>query len=70
MMLSVLGVFEDIATWPAFASHIVWELYEDQGSFFVLTMFQGEELTLPGCSNVLCPFEEFENIITSVIPSN
>lgn len=38
------------------------------GPFYVRLLAYGEALTIPGCSDVLCPWEEFEDVLASLMP--
>mmetsp|Transcript_23952 Transcript_23952/g.23702 ORF Transcript_23952/g.23702 Transcript_23952/m.23702 type:complete len:323 (+) Transcript_23952:178-1146(+) len=47
---------------PLFASTLRFELYGENGGYFVSIQYNDKVLTLPGCVE-MCPFDEFVNII-------
>ncbi|CAN8071248.1 unnamed protein product [Agarophyton chilense] len=46
---------------PPYNSTLIWELYAAEGSskFFVKLEYNGTPLLLPGCSDTLCPADEY-----------
>lgn len=69
-LLGALGIFDNI--WPPYASNIVLELFKDvkQGDYHVLVKYNGKEEKLPGCSKVICPFNEFKTQMAKVALQN
>jgi len=56
--------------WTWYASLIAFELYELPSSVWAVRMiYNGKVITMPGCSSSLCPFDEFEAHVNTIIPS-
>ena len=61
-LLHVLDVFD--GKWPPFAANITLELYENEKKeAFVQTLYEGEPQLVPGCSDTMCPMNEFKTAI-------
>jgi 2-phosphoxylose phosphatase len=55
--------------WAPYASMVVLELYDTpDGGHAVQFIYNGDILHLPGCSNVLCDYTEFQTIVSGLIP--
>lgn len=68
-LLSALGIWD--GSWPSYASKLILELYNnklDEEEFAVRVVYDGKEVTLPGCSNKLCQWTEFESIMQELQP--
>lgn len=65
MFLGAFGGPEWLDHWPAYASHVVLELYESGGDrkgkqhHWIRVLYQGKPLTLPGQASTLCRLEDF-----------
>ncbi len=60
MFLGAFGGPEWLDHWPAYASHVVLELYEAKDAqYWIRVLYQGEPLTLPGQSSALCRLDDF-----------
>jgi acid phosphatase len=55
---------------PPFASTLVFTLEQEGNLFFVNTTYNDVQLLVPGCSALLCPFNEFQNSLNSWIISD
>jgi len=67
---ALIGGFDGM--WPPYASHIEFELLSsvDETEYFVQVKYNGEIVQSPGCSGVMCPFNEWKVVALSMIPSN
>eukprot|EP00163_Fabomonas_tropica_P020845 TRINITY_DN36751_c0_g1_i1.p1 TRINITY_DN36751_c0_g1~~TRINITY_DN36751_c0_g1_i1.p1 ORF type:complete len:451 (-),score=96.87 TRINITY_DN36751_c0_g1_i1:29-1381(-) len=64
-LLNALGVWQN---WTPYASWIIFETWTDSTSaVYIRVMYNGKELTIPGCPNVLCPISDFLNAIKPVL---
>ncbi|XP_052789307.1 lysophosphatidic acid phosphatase type 6-like [Mya arenaria] len=63
-LLGTLDVYD--FTWPPFGSDVRFELYENRrGQKFVRVSYNGKDVTIRGCTHVLCPLEEFKAAMQS-----
>jgi len=68
-LMATFGTFDGV--WPPYASHIELELWSDaQASFYFQVKYNGRTMTLPGCSQPMCPWQEADSFLKSRIPSN
>eukprot|EP00475_Leptophrys_vorax_P014901 TRINITY_DN21163_c0_g1_i1.p1 TRINITY_DN21163_c0_g1~~TRINITY_DN21163_c0_g1_i1.p1 ORF type:complete len:449 (-),score=116.57 TRINITY_DN21163_c0_g1_i1:81-1427(-) len=71
-LLSALQIWD--SRWPSYASEIVFELYENKlanvsgGSFAVRVIYDGQEMHVPGCSEILCDWKEFNQVLQLLMP--
>jgi len=68
-LLSALQIWD--GRWPAYASSIMIELYENkikENSFAVRVVYDGEEMHVPGCSSVMCDWIEFDSVLGALLP--
>eukprot|EP01112_Ceratiomyxa_fruticulosa_P000149 TRINITY_DN1016_c0_g1_i1.p1 TRINITY_DN1016_c0_g1~~TRINITY_DN1016_c0_g1_i1.p1 ORF type:complete len:424 (+),score=67.74 TRINITY_DN1016_c0_g1_i1:307-1578(+) len=67
--LAGMGLYN--GTWPPYASHVEVELWSDsaKSNWYVQVKPNGQPLEVEGCSDVLCPYEEFSNALSSLVPT-
>jgi acid phosphatase len=66
-LLVAFGVWD--GRWPAYASMLVFEFYEQSDSSTVVRAnYNGKTLVIPGCGNELCSWDNFQKIVASLIP--
>jgi len=66
-LANILGFYD--GTWPAFASTIALEFYEDTvGSKLVRAIYNGKVQKIQGCQDDLCSFEVVNEIFNQVRP--
>lgn len=68
-LLITMGVYDGV--WPAYASHLSLELWqqESNNAWFVRVLYNGEELVLPACGEVFCPFNTFTRAVEPFVLS-
>lgn len=71
-LLQALGVYDGV--WTPYASLVSLELMNltvaGQGQGYAVRMiYQGKVMQMKGCSGVLCPIQEFEALVTSLVPT-
>uniref|UniRef100_H2YF55 Lysophosphatidic acid phosphatase type 6 n=1 Tax=Ciona savignyi TaxID=51511 RepID=H2YF55_CIOSA len=57
--------------WPPYAANVTLELYEcssDQ-KYYVQVLYENEKQLLPGCSDVMCPLNEFKAAVSKYLVS-
>jgi len=70
LVLSAFSVFDGTG-WPIYASHVIFELLEDEnGEYYVQMLYNGEPVLIPGCSGVICDFPTFVSIASQLMPEN
>jgi len=53
----------------AYASHIVYEIYEEKrGSYYIRFIYNATEYLIPGCDDVLCSFDIFSQLMEELLP--
>jgi len=65
-VMSALGVPLDLN--PPYASHIDFELYREDNSYYVQVLFNGNSIVLPGEDMSKCSFEDFSKIVETSKP--
>jgi hypothetical protein len=71
-MLTFLNAFGiSNGRWPPYASRFIFEVYEQKHEFnsskqYVRLLYNEEEQHIPGCSNALCPWEEFQQVLADL----
>ena len=64
-ILQSLQVFD--GQWAPYASMIVFELYQIDSEYGIKLIYNGETFQVPGCSDVICPWDEFTTIIQDIV---
>eukprot|EP01114_Cavostelium_apophysatum_P014172 TRINITY_DN3607_c0_g1_i1.p1 TRINITY_DN3607_c0_g1~~TRINITY_DN3607_c0_g1_i1.p1 ORF type:complete len:435 (-),score=74.74 TRINITY_DN3607_c0_g1_i1:48-1274(-) len=56
--------------WPPYASNVQMELWSNPSrtQFFAQVKYNGEVVLVKGCSDVMCPIDQFQNVLNSRIP--
>lgn len=62
-LLATFGVFD--GTNPPYASHIIFEMWQNGNSYSVKTTYQDNEIVLPGCGQALCPYDKFSQFFST-----
>nr|XP_002122434.1 lysophosphatidic acid phosphatase type 6-like [Ciona intestinalis] len=57
--------------WPPYGANITFELYESttDKSHYVKILYQNKDQALPGCSDVMCPLNEFKAAMSKYLVS-
>lgn len=52
--------------WPPYSAHLIFETYVDEsnGDEFVLTKYNGQEILIGNCTELLCSSQQFESWIS------
>jgi len=67
-IIATLGMYDGL--WPPYRSHAHFELWRNaSGKYFVQVKYNNKVLLPPGCSDVMCPYEQFQNLLNSRIPN-
>ncbi|EFA83971.1 component of the counting factor complex [Heterostelium album PN500] len=54
--------------WPAYASHVEMEIWQDNtGDYYLQFKYNGESYTLPTCNGVMCPIQTFLDLSYSLM---
>jgi len=62
LVLSALNSLEGTG-WPPYVGHLVFELWEDEfDNFFVHTIYNDQEMIIPGCKTTYCQLQTFIDI--------
>ena len=69
---TLIGFLYALGQWtglnPPFASTLVFELHEENGEYFVQTIYNDELLSINGCE-IMCPYSQFSAFLLSwIIP--
>jgi len=66
-IVGTLGMFDGL--WPPYRSHVHFELWSNESKeFFVQVKYNDKVLHPPGCSDVMCPYSQFKQLLRSRIP--
>jgi len=70
-LLTAYGLNSAVAEWAAYASTIIFELYEVQGQGHAIRMiYDQQEQILPQCGDVLCPWTTFYHVSDALVPKD
>jgi hypothetical protein len=64
--MSALGVPLELG--PPYSSHIDFELYSNDGVYYLQSLFNGKPIVLPGEKNGICSFSRFVKIVEDSKP--
>ena len=67
-ILAALNQWDGI--WAMYASQMQWEIYRDPFSseYYLRVIYNGKELSLPGCPSTLCPWAAAYEFLQKVLP--